>query len=32
VARVIEISGESALAFIVAGRSEVRVGDSLSLQ
>ena len=32
VARVIEISGESALAYIVAGRSEVRVGDSLSLQ
>ena len=32
VARVIEISGESALAYIVAGRSEVRVGDSLSLR
>jgi hypothetical protein len=32
VARVIEISGESALAYIVAGRGEVRVGDSLSLR
>jgi hypothetical protein len=32
IARVIEISGEAALGYIVSGTSEVRVGDSLSLQ
>jgi hypothetical protein len=31
VVRILEISGESALGYIAAGNSEVKVGDSLSL-
>jgi hypothetical protein len=31
VVRVVEVSGESALGYIVGATGEVRVGDSLSL-
>ena len=32
IARIIEVSGEAAIGYIVVGSSEVRVGDSLTLQ
>ncbi len=32
IARIIEVSGEAAIGYIVVGTSEVRVGDSLTLQ
>jgi hypothetical protein len=31
VVRVVEVSGESALGYIVGATGEVRIGDSLSL-